>query len=114
MATDSYLKVHRPPHCSIEFFFDSHNAISVSSAHRAARDLARAMTDLAQAEADAQGPNPALVAPTQIAVWTHGVRGLGDLHCIGGCELCSPRPDLEIVEAEDEDSLDTPPRAVLP
>ncbi len=110
MATTNYLKVHRRYLPSVELFFDAHNPISVASAHRAAREIAGAMTEVAQAQADsAATANKATALPvedTAIAVWTHGVRGLGDLHCIGGCELCSPRPDLEI--GEDDTAIEVP------
>lgn len=93
MATNNYLKIIRPSRRSVEFFFDSHVPISVANALRAAIEFATAT--------EVEGELPPL------SVWQHGVRGLGDLHCVGGCELCAPRPDLEIVEAEDD--LDEPP-----
>ncbi len=117
MPTDNYLKVHRKHSPAIELFFDSRVPMSVKGAHRAAREIAGAMTELAQANADHAAAmaktNPTIVESTAIAVWVHGVRGLGDLHCIGGCELCAPRPDLEVVENE-EDGLDDGPRVALP
>jgi hypothetical protein len=105
MATNNYLKVHRKYLPAVELFFDANNPISVASAHRAAHEIAGAMTGQAQAEADTEAAQakvtPKIVDATAIAVWTHGVQGLGDLHCIGGCELCAPRPDLAIVESDD-------------
>lgn len=110
MPTDNYLKVHRAQRPSIELFFDSHEPVSVAGAHRAARELASSLTEIAQAHSDAASAEakrtPEIVPTTAIVVWTHGVRGLGDLHCIGGCELCAPKPELAIVEAEED--LDDP------
>jgi hypothetical protein len=104
MPTDNYLKVRRPPRPSVEFFFDSRIPISVAGAHRAAQAYAKALTETAQTESDAQAEKtkgtPQIVDATRVSVWTHGVRGLGDLHCVGGCELCAPRADLEIVDNE--------------
>lgn len=112
MATDNYLKVHRRPRHSVEFFFDSRVSTSVASAHAAAREFAQAMTDVAQAEADTiaerNKSTPQVVEGTPVVVWMHGVKGLGDLHCVGGCELCAPRG------TEDEEELDAPMRVALP
>jgi len=104
-TTNNYIKVYRRHLPSIELFFDSRNPTSVASAHRAAREVAGLLDEAAQAGADGAAflakATPKLVDPTTITVWVHGVRGLGDLHCVGGCEICSPRADLELVEAED-------------
>jgi len=87
MATDNYLKVRRPgTFRAVEFFFESRHEASRVSALHAAQAFAGEITARARdKEADAEA--------AAITVWQHGVAGLGDLHCVGGCDVCAPRAE---------------------
>ena len=107
MATDNYFVVHRTGdlrHPRVEFFFDSKNRVSVASALNAAREYAQLATDLAQAESDAttaaSKATPQIVDGTPVRVFAHGTRGLGDLHCLGGCAICCPHAGDELDEPD--------------
>lgn len=92
MATDNYLKVRRAGTSrAVEFFFDSRHEASRISALRAARAYATEVTARDRdKDADAD--------PAVTSVFEHGAPGMGELHCVGGCEACAPKT----VDADDE------------
>lgn len=96
MATDNYLKVRRPGTTrAVEFFFDSRHDVSRVNARLAASAYADEITAGVRAkDADAD--------PAVISVFEHGAPGLGDLPCVGGCDICAPRT-LEVVEGEGDE-----------
>ena len=95
MATDNYFKVRRAGTSrSVEFFFDSKNYCSRTGALLAAREYAGLLDEgLPPGDPDAR--------PAALSVWEHGVEGFGDLHCIGGCDICAPKI---LEEVDDEPS----------
>lgn len=106
------MKVHRPGQHAVEFFFDAKHPVSVRSARRSAFALASRITEVAQLESDAVAAQnkatPQIVDFTPVRVWTHGVQGLGDLHCVGGCDICAHPMRLRSAEDVGEESDEKP------
>lgn len=125
MATDNYLRVRRGRQ-SVEFFFDSTDPVRVAIARRNANEYGGLLSELSLAYINTL-PRPRLnilarargwdeteiknhtddgiraaLAAADVGVWSHGVEGLGDLRCIGGCEVCSPRQGISLEEETEE------------